>query len=672
MNRKSSVSLGNAGGGRRKSSLVSRMIGSQGSQECNEMPSAPRPPAASYSFMQNQNSNRQTLMLPEAMPSSSRSNRFGYNTESRSRKRSLSQEPPTLDKRRTFCVGGPDQHSKAAGLLLTPVRTNIAKSPGYSGLSSVNRSASSRRNSSKLHIISDAGQKLKDPRPISDKNFQANAISKIQNFLRRSNPALANIKLKPLSNSTLVQVFNAIYKELDPITQVTNSDYADKISNIMKNLGYPSNISKSSFVAVGSGHGGVQILAMLSWLVDCVEFTMTVDFEKTSFPVDTVDQKTHKALCGTILRWYNHVKSGEPDLEQTEVNDVLMCEMGESPEEQLQLDDMINTIQQEIKNLMEDPRKIEDDEKVQQIDIIEGRINKYKEEIEGYLISCGTLKAKINTEKETIRSLEGDNNRYQDMCSEISDRVERQPMRHTDRDKIVQECKEIKLEIETKNEHLAMVHRIIGTSDLKITKLQSDIRSIIHEINEIVLGHQLAEQYKWTHNPTHADAKEQMALSKSYWSKGIEGMEFNNDRDTSCILKLVKDIEELSETGESQKEELQKILNDCDQLDSKIIESQSFSRMSEQELNEKIEIVRAICFQKVKEKEKMPKLDDVEQMTSKVGSEKQKAQADFRSRREFVEGYFFPAFQKMQAEFAEELWRDGVKPFEEITTKFEK
>lgn len=95
-----------------------------------------------------------------------------------------------------------------------------------------------------MHIIPDAVQKMKDPRVISDKNFKNNAYARIQNFLRTT-----SVKIKPISNSVFVQAFNAIYKELDPNMQVTNADYADKISNIIKNLGYPSSISKTSFVA---------------------------------------------------------------------------------------------------------------------------------------------------------------------------------------------------------------------------------------------------------------------------------------------------------------------------------------------------------------------------------------------------------------------------------------
>jgi len=105
-------------------------------------------------------------------------------------------------------------------------------------------SASSRRHSSKLHIISNDSQKMKDPRVISDKNFKNNAFIRIHNFLQPS-----GVKIKPLSNASFIQAFNAMYKELDPNTQVTKSDYAEKITNLTKNLGYPGQMSKTSFIA---------------------------------------------------------------------------------------------------------------------------------------------------------------------------------------------------------------------------------------------------------------------------------------------------------------------------------------------------------------------------------------------------------------------------------------
>jgi len=67
-----------------------------------------------------------------------------------------------------------------------------------------------------------------------------------------------------------------------------------------------------------------------------------------------------------------------------------------------------------------------------------------------------------------------------DMCAELSDRIERQPMKHTDRDKIIEHCKQLSLELKSQREHLEMVHRYIHASDIKVTKLQNDVRFMLY------------------------------------------------------------------------------------------------------------------------------------------------------------------------------------------------
>jgi hypothetical protein len=61
------------------------------------------------------------------------------------------------------------------------------------------------------------------------------------------------------------------------------------------------------------------------------------------------------------------------------------------------------------------------------------------------------------------------------MCAELNDRIERQPLKHTERDRMIEQRQQLNQEYTTKQEHLELVHRIIGSSDLKITKLQNDV-----------------------------------------------------------------------------------------------------------------------------------------------------------------------------------------------------
>jgi hypothetical protein len=61
-----------------------------------------------------------------------------------------------------------------------------------------------------------------------------------------------------------------------------------------------------------------------------------------------------------------------------------------------------------------------------------------------------------------------------------------------------------------------------------------------------VLEHQLSEQYKWTHNPTHLDAKEQLERAPKMWERAIENMEVNLDTSEMALAKLHKDLDDVS------------------------------------------------------------------------------------------------------------------------------
>jgi hypothetical protein len=73
----------------------------------------------------------------------------------------------------------------------------------------------------------------------------------------------------------------------------------------------------------------------------------------------------------------------------------------------------------------------------------------------------------------------------------------------------------------------------------------NQIRTVIHDINAIVLEHQLIDQYKWTHNPTHSDANDQLVNAQKIWSQFVEKLELNLDRDEKLHHKIKKDMEEV-------------------------------------------------------------------------------------------------------------------------------
>lgn len=129
--------------------------------------------------------------------------------------------------------------------------------------------AASRRSS-----VYGRGGKVKDPRPIGDKQFHQENIKRLITFLS-SHAYDAPISVKILTSPTshdFKRITYFIVSCLDP-----NFEFGDKFEDefraLWKALGYPSNISRSSLVAPGSPVTWPALLAALAWLIEVVEYT---------------------------------------------------------------------------------------------------------------------------------------------------------------------------------------------------------------------------------------------------------------------------------------------------------------------------------------------------------------------------------------------------------------
>lgn len=72
-----------------------------------------------------------------------------------------------------------------------------------------------------------------------------------------------------------------------------------------------SNYVKIIFkISVSSGHAVSQVLAMLSWLVDCVEVMKTINIEDFIFrnSDDSQDSRMERALTKTVIALYSDYK----------------------------------------------------------------------------------------------------------------------------------------------------------------------------------------------------------------------------------------------------------------------------------------------------------------------------------------------------------------------------
>merc|ERR1719175_331675 len=116
---------------------------------------------------------------------------------------------------------------------------------------------------------------LKDTRPLTDKSYQLEEIKKLLDFLRQNKYANTSLTSKhfPLNTKEFVNIFNFLYSFLDPriTNKIPSAKFEEEALKTLKSLNYPGNLTKSSFVAMGSMHTWPTVLGSLSYLCDIVQ-----------------------------------------------------------------------------------------------------------------------------------------------------------------------------------------------------------------------------------------------------------------------------------------------------------------------------------------------------------------------------------------------------------------
>ncbi|KAJ3603968.1 hypothetical protein NHX12_028709 [Muraenolepis orangiensis] len=128
-------------------------------------------------------------------------------------------------------------------------------------------------------------EKLKDIRPLHDKAFVQQCIRQLFEFLSDNGfPGSVSTKLlQSPSTKEFLKMFEFIYSKLDPTFQMPTSKVEEEVPRVLKDLGYPFALSKSSMYSVGAPHTWPQVLAALVWLIDTVKIFWCMSKEELLF-----------------------------------------------------------------------------------------------------------------------------------------------------------------------------------------------------------------------------------------------------------------------------------------------------------------------------------------------------------------------------------------------------
>lgn len=116
-------------------------------------------------------------------------------------------------------------------------------------------------------------RRIKDPRPLSDRQYIHASVRKLIEFVVQrgyDHPISLKVMTNPTSRD-FTNMFTFLMRSIDPNFDFRKR-FEDEIPPLMKFLGYPFNISKSSLSAVGSPHTWPSLLGVLTWLREYITY----------------------------------------------------------------------------------------------------------------------------------------------------------------------------------------------------------------------------------------------------------------------------------------------------------------------------------------------------------------------------------------------------------------
>mmetsp|Transcript_27354 Transcript_27354/g.44524 ORF Transcript_27354/g.44524 Transcript_27354/m.44524 type:complete len:604 (-) Transcript_27354:816-2627(-) len=152
-----------------------------------------------------------------------------------------------------------------------------------------------------------------DPRPLTDKQFQANATRIVIKYLTEhgyDHPISPKIMGAP-TGKDFFNILQFLLHQIDPNLKF-GEKLADEVPAIFKKLRYPFSISKTSLHAAGSPHSWPALLGSLVWLVELLNYEEEVEAKEQE---EQFDMTPEKIFYEYLAKAYQHFLAGDDNIQ---------------------------------------------------------------------------------------------------------------------------------------------------------------------------------------------------------------------------------------------------------------------------------------------------------------------------------------------------------------------
>ncbi|KAA8494404.1 Kinetochore protein NDC80-like [Porphyridium purpureum] len=159
-----------------------------------------------------------------------------------------------------------------------------------------------------------------DPRPVTDKTYMQDCIRNLIYFLTEHgfDQAISPKLLSTPTSKDFQHILTFLLRQVDPAFQFEKR-FEDEVPALLKTLRYPFNVSKSALHAVGSPHTWPALLAVLSWMLDLLNYDDAARAAKENAKELETDDAFGKDLFFTYAsRTYDAFLAGDDDFPELE------------------------------------------------------------------------------------------------------------------------------------------------------------------------------------------------------------------------------------------------------------------------------------------------------------------------------------------------------------------
>jgi SMC interacting uncharacterized protein involved in chromosome segregation len=451
-----------------------------------------------------------------------------------------------------------------------------------------------------------------DPKPQSDKQFQNAALQKVQNYFlqvedrdfKMNTPNALRTRSPTLK--MFVEMISHLLSNFFPEHIINMSKYANEISLLAKQLGYPGSVQKSWLITANSCHSWPYVAGLLSWMVDLVrcikheKFT-TIMFshkDEEEVPENFLDSKT---MLSSYFKTYELFK--KEDSENTAVEDSRphqmekICNVSEKDTMSMSKEVKKLKIQVEAAVIEEEAVQLAVAEQERAVTSFQNDLKKlqnfvqekytYLSELED---STDKWSSKPNRLSECIKSIKAD-------ILRMRHTVDNQSITLEDRKQAEQEYRELEESTEMDRACCDAYLKMVYADNLQIAKLRSELRTndVAHSATLIEYSYKVPELNlsNVSGNPPHkyADQTMQDVLNQldnirtqlKTLSKEMENglgetvkrerraleLKFAGNEECSSAARRVEEIdiaklkEEIKQEKQRLKQELKRLQDEC-------------------------------------------------------------------------------------------------------------